>query len=125
MLYRLKFANDHNEWDGCIRRAYSLVIGRAYKRRMKITSDEMKHIADTSLRYFLHNVCPSCLGRGANKVKDAPKLEDAACNKCNGTGVIKLSMPVADHRDLAFWLFDKMQREVEEFLYSAHKYCNN
>jgi len=119
MLYRLKYANDHTEYAQTLQRMYALAVGKAFKMRLTISSQEINELAENTLRHWIVPVCPACLGRGYEKFPNSPTLSDRECKHCEGTGRLSLDRAVKSHLKLAEWLQFKMDSVTGAFVASA------
>lgn len=74
------------------------------------------------LKYLINDVCPECLGRGFEAMKNAPVLTDNLCVACQGTGrkpvegeneraLIEVIMGL--ERDVAGKIMQKLARQLE------------
>lgn len=89
-LFRLKYCNDPKEYHTCMRGLKEAAQRISAKGAWKLTQANLGPLSKRTLEYWISDVCPTCLGRGASSIKNTPMLEDVPCDQCGGTGIRKL-----------------------------------
>lgn len=74
------------EMDGGGLSRSALLEARRHAHILAVRHDIPLAVADTALAQFLRPVCEACDGVGYLKIPGTPKLSDAACPCCEGTG---------------------------------------
>ena len=85
-LFRLKYSNDAKEYRICLLGLKDAARKLSGKCGWKITQAQIGTLSRDVIWYWIADTCPSCLGRGAQKISGTPMLEDAPCHPCGGTG---------------------------------------
>lgn len=99
-LFRLKYANDAKEYQSSLDGAEDMARTLSFRNKWQTTPGKTAHIARQTLNYWLADLCPTCLGRGALAIPGTPILEDQPCDQCDGSG--RRAMQIAEHmRDYA------------------------
>lgn len=87
LLFRVKYANDPGcysrlraEWTWDMEKRAALAIP-AWPMHINVSQ-----VANTSLNYWLNDLCPVCGGKGVRKMEFVAVLSDDPCEACEGTG---------------------------------------
>lgn len=83
MLYRLRYAGDNAALLDLLPIWRTMVRKHATKLKYEIHAED---VADTSLAYWLNEICRECHGRGHPVIIKTPTLADATCPACSGSG---------------------------------------
>lgn len=89
-LLRLKNSNDSAEYIACLVGAKNAARKLSGPLKWKISDAQIGRLAKKTLEYWIADICPTCLGRGAANISGTPMLEDLPCDQCAGTGRRKL-----------------------------------
>ena len=85
-LLRLRDTLDRHAWPFCLAATAQRVRG-AYGGRHDRPSEKDQHdLAEHILRAWVAPTCPSCDGRGHQKIIGTPLMSDDPCPVCNGSG---------------------------------------
>lgn len=97
-LFRVKYFNDPHSYYRILDDWRRLVARKAALRHWPEHID-VDEVARRSLRYWLHDRCAECDGRGYYPVPGTPMLSDKACRRCGGSGREPLAVPkvIADY----------------------------
>ena len=111
-LLRLKNSNDPAEFAPCLSELKNAARRISAKNNWKITPVQIHQLARKTLQFWIADICPTCLGRGAAHIAGTPILEDIPCDQCGGTGRRKLPQS-GNMREYAFvllYMLDEAER---------------
>jgi hypothetical protein len=89
-LFRVKYANDATSYNA-LRGAWLLIVEKKASLRQWPENVSIPFVTDTSLGYWLNDICRICEGKGALVIPGTPMLSDDPCPSCGGSGRKPLS----------------------------------
>lgn len=113
-LFRLKYSNDAKEYPSSLEGAESMARTLSFRLKWKTTPDKIARLAKQTLNYWLADLCPTCLGRGALAIPGTPILEDQPCDQCTGTGRRKLPQAgnMLEYAEALLYMLDEAERRA-------------
>lgn len=86
---------------------------QSWAQGVKISRMQCDDMAKACLAWWRDGVCKVCGGHGKTLIPGSKSFSDHDCQACRGTGKIKFEVQFKpEHRELANWLVDQVEREV-------------
>ena len=89
-LLRLRDSLDRHAWPFCLAATAQKVRAAYGGTPDRPTEREQHELAERILRAWVAPTCPSCDGRGHQKITGTPIMSDDPCHVCNGSGRLSI-----------------------------------
>lgn len=89
-LLRLRDTMDASAWPFCVAAVATRVRGEFGGQKDRPAEREQHELAERILRAWVAPTCPSCDGRGHQKIMGTPLMSDDPCPVCNGSGRLSI-----------------------------------
>ena len=113
-LFRLKYSNDAKEYPASLEGTENVARALSIKLKWKTTPGKINRLSKQTLNYWLADICPTCIGRGAMAITGTPMLEDQPCDQCAGTGRRKLQQAgnMLEYAIALLYMLDEAERRA-------------
>ncbi len=107
------FAGDNRAAHEIVKTMADMAFERSFVLRVKLPRERAHDMACMCLAFARNGTCRTCGGHGKTLIPGSPIHSQHDCQACRGLGKVPFEPQFRfEHRDLARWLLDELEREA-------------